>query len=290
MADESRAEKVAVAEGQSAPPAVLTIAGFDPSAGAGIGADLKVFAAHRLYGVAAITAMTVQSTQRVKRVEAVDPVLLRDSLQCLLEDIPVVGVKIGMLATRRNVEVVAEELRRWKIPRARVVLDPVLRSSSGRGLLDAGGLEAIQGQLLQEVGWVTPNTEELGILGHCETCGLTAVSEGARRLAEAVAKLGNAELNVVVTGGHLQRPDDFLRTSGGVDHWFAGERIATRATHGTGCTFSSALLCRLVAGDAAEVAVCGAKAYVRAAMEAAYPMGKGQGPLHHLYQLRGGQR
>jgi hydroxymethylpyrimidine/phosphomethylpyrimidine kinase len=275
---------VVEAEGKLAPPAVLTIAGFDPSAGAGIAADLKVFAAHRLYGVAAITAMTVQSTQGVKRVEAVDPVLLRDSLECLLDDMAVAGVKIGMLATRRNVEVVAEALRSRKIPRARVVLDPVLRSSSGRGLLDAGGLEAIQEQLLLDVGWVTPNTEELGILSHCESCSLTAVSEGARRLAEAAAKLGNAELNVVVTGGHLERPDDFLRTSRGEEHWFGGERIATRATHGTGCTFSSALLCRLVEGEAAEVAVSGAKAYVRAAMEAAYPVGKGHGPLHHLYR------
>lgn len=267
---------------------VLTVAGFDPSSGAGITADLKVFAAHRMYGLAAVTALTAQSTQGVRRVEAVDAGLLRETLDCLLADGALAGVKIGMLATRANVGVVAEFLRSAGVPRERVVLDPVVRSSSGKALLEPDGLEAMVAELLPEVGWVTPNLAELAALTGMKIAGREAVQDGAQRLAERVAGLGNEELNVVVTGGHAARPDDFLRTATGEGEWFAGERVETRATHGTGCSFSSALLCRLVMGDGPAAAVAGAKRYVREAMEAAFPVGLGDGPLHHLYGLERG--
>lgn len=263
--------------------AVMTVAGFDPSSGAGMTADLKIFAAHGLYGMAAVTALTVQSTQGVRRVEPVDAGLLRETLACLAEDVSVAGVKIGMLATRANVAAVAEFLRVARVPRGRVVLDPVLRSSSGKVLLEADGVEALCDELLPQVGWVTPNLAELAVLAGVEIDGREAVQAGARRLAEMVEQRGNAELNVVVTGGHAARPDDFLLTAEGGEHWFAGERMETRATHGTGCSFSSALLCRVVMGDGPVAAVGAAKQYVREAMEAAYPVGKGNGPLHHLY-------
>src|SRR5271170_2900562 len=119
-------------------PAVLTIAGFDPSSGAGITADLKVFAAHRLYGLAAITALTIQSTQGVRRSHAVSPGFLAETLNCLAEDVEISGVKIGMLATADIVDAVAGFIAEVGIARERIVLDPIIRSSSGRTLLDAG--------------------------------------------------------------------------------------------------------------------------------------------------------
>ena len=274
---------------REARPAVLTVAGFDPSSGAGITADLKVFAAHGLHGLAALTALTVQSTEGVRRMEPVDGGLLRETLECLAEDIPVAGVKIGMLATGKNVRVVAEFLRTAGMPRGRVVLDPVIRSSSGKALLEAHGVEALREELLPQVGWVTPNLAELEVLSGVKAGNADAVAEGARRLAEAVRQKGNDELNVVVTGGHAEKPNDFLRTAAGEERWFAGEWLETRATHGTGCSFASALLCRVVMGDGPAEAVAAAKQYVREAMEAAYPVGKGKGPLHHFYGFESGR-
>jgi hydroxymethylpyrimidine/phosphomethylpyrimidine kinase len=255
-------------------PVVLTIAGFDPSSGAGITADLKVFAAHRLYGASAITALTVQSTLGVRRVGPVSPDLLRETLDCLAGDLIFSGVKIGMLGTGEVAGVVAEFLGKSGIPAGRVVLDPVLRSSSGRELLSKDGVRRLKSDLLPRVGWTTPNSEELAVLAEMAVPSREAVPAAAARLAERYPGL-----NVVVTGGHLDAPDDFLRTADGETRWFAGERIETRATHGTGCAFSSALLARLVLGDAPAEAVAAAKAYVAGAMRAAQPIGKGRGPV-----------
>jgi len=260
------------------PPVVLTIAGFDPSSGAGITADLKVFAAHRLYGLSAITALTVQSTQGVQRTEPVRPGILEATLQCLADDMEIKGVKIGMLATATNVSVVSRFLKAAGIPRERVVLDPIIRSSSGRELLDAEGVEQLRTELLNQVGWITPNREELAAL----------VPEFAPDdLSKAAVSLqaSHAGLNVVVTGGDSTPPNDFLRTANGKEHWFPGNRIETTATHGTGCTFSSALLANLLEGKIAVEAVREAKEYVREAMQNAYRIGKGKGPLHHLYKF-----
>lgn len=276
------------------PPVVLTIAGFDPSSGAGITADLKVFAAHRLYGLSAITALTVQSTLGVRRSQPVDPGLLAETLDCLAhpdEDLPIAGVKIGMVGSGENVLVIADWLTRCGLPRERVVLDPVLVSSSGRELLDRSGMERVREQLLPRVGWLTPNLRELGCLTGLPVEDREQMLLAARHLA------CEAGLGVVATGGHLDPPDDLLvlpeslrRKVGGQASdegifWFPGQRIESRATHGTGCAFSSALLCHLVMGESPVAAVDCAKQYVRGAMLAAYPVGKGRGPLHHLYAL-----
>jgi hydroxymethylpyrimidine/phosphomethylpyrimidine kinase len=266
----------------TARPVVLTIAGFDPSAGAGIAADLKVFAAHGLYGVAAITALTVQSTQGVRRVAPVEPQILAETLDCLAADVEIAGVKIGMLGTAEIVAITAGFLARAKISRERVVLDPVIRSSSGRSLLDAAGLDRLQGELLPHVGWITPNLDELAELAGRQ--GTAVARESIPEITRQFASL-HPGLSLVVTGGHLDPPDDFLRTAEGEEHWFSGEKIETAATHGTGCTFSSALLCELVKGATPREAVARAKGYVRSAMEAAYPVGKGRGPLNHLFRL-----
>jgi hydroxymethylpyrimidine/phosphomethylpyrimidine kinase len=255
----------------------LTVAGFDPSSGAGVTADLKVFANHRVYGVAAITALTVQSTQGVRRVEPVSGQLLRETLECLAEDLPITGVKIGMLASGEAVRVVVEFLRGARILRERIVLDPVIRASSGAELLSVEGVGLLRDELLPLVGWVTPNVEELGaLLGEL---GEFVSRDHVPEMAERLAELGGSGLNVVATGGHLYPPDDFLRTADGEETWFPGERIETTSTHGTGCAFSSALLCRLLAGDGAVNAVGMAKRFVRRALETAVPMGHGRGPV-----------
>jgi hydroxymethylpyrimidine/phosphomethylpyrimidine kinase len=268
-------------------PVALTIAGFDPGSGAGITADLKTFSAHGIYGVACISAMTVQSTLGVRSAEPLSPVLVRQTLECLAEDVSLSGVKIGMLGSAGVVGEVSSFLAAHSrtILRERVVLDPVLRSTSGTPLIDQSGVRLIRDELLQRIGWITPNLEELAILAGVTsgTFGREQVPEVAAQLQEISARQGNDELNIVVTGGHLSPPDDFLLTGSGEQTWLPGELIATNATHGTGCAFSSALLCRLISGQSAGDAVAAAKAYVTEALRAAYPVGKGKGPLNHLF-------
>ena len=266
------------------PPVALTIAGFDPGSGAGITADLKTFAAHRIYGVACISALTVQSTLGVRAVEPLPAMLVRQTLECLAEDVSLSGIKIGMLGSSAVVREGSSFLtaQSGTIPRERIVLDPVLRSTSGTALIDRDGLRVIREELLPRVGWITPNVDELAVLAG----GIPdreEVPAAAARLQAIAARLGNDALNVVVTGGHLSRPDDFLLTASGAGNWLAGEKIITNATHGTGCAFSSALLCELISGRSPEEAVAAAKAYVTEALRSAYPIGKGKGPMNHLF-------
>ena len=268
-------------------PVALTIAGFDPGSGAGVTADLKTFSAHRVYGVACISALTVQSTQGVRAVEPLPAALVRQTLDCLAEDVGLSGVKIGMLATSGIVTEVVSFLtgESAMLDRSRIVLDPVLRSTSGTPLLDANGVHLLRDQLLHCIGWITPNIQELAILIGGDPGGRDQVPAAAARLKEIAGRLGNEELNVVVTGGDLSRPDDFLLTASGEQLWFPGEKIATNSTHGTGCAFSSALLCGLISGSTAKEAVAAAKSYVTEALRSAYPVGKGKGPMNHLYRF-----
>jgi hydroxymethylpyrimidine/phosphomethylpyrimidine kinase len=265
-------------------PVALTIAGFDPGSGAGVTADLKTFAAHSIYGVACISAMTVQSTQGVRAVEPLSAGLVRATLDCLVEDVALSGIKIGMLGTSAVAAEVASFLRAQssRIPRERIVLDPVLRSTSGTPLIDANGVRVIRDELLHCVGWITPNLHELAILvgDDLETLSRDQFPAAAARLRE-----GNAELGVVVTGGHLAQPDDFLVSPSGEEAWLPGERIATNSTHGTGCAFSTAMLCGLISGLNPRDAVASAKAYVTEALRAAYPIGEGKGPMNHLFRF-----
>ncbi len=257
---------------------VLTIAGFDPSSGAGVTADLMVFAAHGLFGCSCITALTVQSTLGVAGSHPVAPELIRETLECLYEDLPPAGIKIGMLANAETVVAVAEFLERNEnVP---VVLDPVLRSSSGRELLSPEGVVLLREQLLPLVGWVTPNLAELGILTAEAVTGREQMVEAGRKLAA-----GYPSLTVLVTGGHLDQPDDLLITPAGEQHWLPGEHVATTSTHGTGCALSSALLSRLVLGESSLRAATAAKRYVAEALRTATPIGHGRGPMNLLWPL-----
>ncbi len=282
MNEHAQAERREV-ERHSGRPIALTIAGFDPSSGAGITADLKVFAAHNIYGMACITALTVQSTLGVRRVEPVSPETIREALAYLRDDVTPAGVKIGMLATAEAVSEVARFLASARIDRQRVVLDPVIRSSSGRELLSPEGVARLRSELLVHVGWITPNIDELAVLTEDGSLSREEVPAAAARLQQLADKAGNPTMHVVVTGGHLDRPDDYLLSPDGNAQWLPGERVETQATHGTGCAFSSALLCELIDGQSAVKATAGAKDYVTEALRAAYPIGNGRGPMNHFF-------
>ena len=259
----------------------LTIAGFDPSSGAGITADLKVFAAHRVYGLAAPTALTVQSTSGVRRVEAVQTTLFQEIIGCLEEDLQIDGIKIGMLANAGIVAAVASFLRSVLAhrPKIFVVIDPVLRSSSGAALLSEDGLHGLRSELLPLVSCITPNLSELALLLGRPELGREEIPGAAAELQTLGAQ------TVLVTGGHLDPPDDYLRTLDGHACWLSGERVHTRSDHGTGCAFSSALLCGLLQGLPMEEAAAAAKRYVAGALREAFPVGRGRGPMHHLFAL-----
>jgi hydroxymethylpyrimidine/phosphomethylpyrimidine kinase len=262
------------------PPVVLTIAGFDPSSGAGITADIKTIAAHECYGVSCVTALTIQSTQGVRRVQAVDPGIIAATLEELVSDLAVAAVHIGMLGNEQVVAVVADFLGLAQLPH--VVLDPILKSSSGADLQDAAGTRLLIERLVPLAELVTPNLDEAGALTGMSVTNLDEMGEAAARLHS----LGAA--NVVVTGGHLEKAIDLLTftTSHGIEkEVFKADRQRSNSTHGTGCAFSTALACHLAHGRGVPEAVLLSKAYVSAAIANAHPLGKGMGPLHHLYRL-----
>jgi hydroxymethylpyrimidine/phosphomethylpyrimidine kinase len=258
---------------------LLTIAGHDPGSGAGITADLATFAAHGYFGTSCITALTVQSTRGVRRVQAVDASLLRESLLCLEDDLPPAGVKIGMLGNGEILGVVAEYLQRLD-PAIPVVVDPVLLSSSGAELLSGDGIARLIGELLPHVGWITPNVSEFAMLSGGEAQDKSALEDRVRELGATLGLQG-----IVVTNGEGLPPEDFVWLASGVESWLTGEHIATRATHGTGCAFSSALICGLVAGLDGVAAASEAKSFVSEAIRRAVPRGAGKGPMHLLWPL-----
>ena len=260
----------------SHPPILLTIAGFDPSCGAGVAADLKTFAAHNCYGVAAVTALTVQSTQGVTAVNPTPAASLRAQLDALAADMQIAAVKIGMLANKANAAAVAEFLEKHSF--AHVVLDPIVKSSAGNAeLLDAGGLKFLRDELMKRATVVTPNMDEAALLTGMEVKDVAGMKAAAQKLAEMGAKA------VVVTGGHLDKPTDVL-CEGAAIETFGGDHVKSENTHGSGCTFSSAVAAQLASGQQLREAVILAKAYVFKAIEKSYGIGKGPGPLNQFYR------
>jgi hydroxymethylpyrimidine/phosphomethylpyrimidine kinase len=260
----------------SAWPVVLSVAGFDPSAGAGIVADVKTFAAHNCYGVAAITALTVQNSLGVSSVHPVEPSLLRETILSLLADGRVKALKIGMLHSPAAAEVVGEILD--SNPGLPSVLDPVVRSSNDVDLLSAAGVEFVRKHLLSRVTVATPNVAEAAALAEMPVENLESMKAAARKLIEFGARA------VVVTGGHLDKAIDVFFDGMNMES-FVGDRIKPYNTHGTGCTFSSAVAANLALGRQLRDAVVLAKAYVVEAIRQAFPMGPGRIPLNHLYRL-----
>ena len=269
------------------PPVVLTIAGFDPSSGAGVTADIKTIAAHGCYGVACITAMTVQSTAGVRRVEALDPALITETLQELTADVPIAAVHIGMLGTGKIVRALADFLilssSKSGLPKLpNVVLDPILKSSSGAELLDASGIKLLIEKLIPLADVLTPNVDEAAFLTGLKVTDLDEMRSAAQKLHA----MGAAAL--VITGGHLEKAIDLLSftTNRGIEQEvFKAERQRSNSTHGTGCAFSTAMACQLAQDRGLPEAALLAKTYVTAAIAAGHPLGRGTGPVHHLYRM-----
>lgn len=260
------------------PPILLSIAGFDPSCGAGIAADLKTFAAHNCYGVAAVASLTVQSTQGVISSHPTPSAQLRAQLDTLAEDIAISAVKIGMLGTRGNASAVADFLDKHKF--SHVVLDPVSRPTAGTvELLDAPGLKFVRDELLKRVSVITPNMPEAEFLTGFEVKDVPGMKAAAQKLVEMGARA------VVVTGGHLEKPIDVLCETGKEIETFGGDHVKSPNTHGSGCTFSSAIAAQLACGQQLREAVILAKAYVTKAIEKSYSIGKGAGPLNQLFRF-----
>jgi hydroxymethylpyrimidine/phosphomethylpyrimidine kinase len=266
------------------PPVVLTIAGFDPSSGAGVTADIKTIAAHGCYGVACITALTVQSTAGVRRVEPLDPALVTETLEELAADIPIAAVHIGMLGAGRVVKAMVEFLgrRSGKAKLPNVVLDPILKSSSGADLLDSAGTRLLIEKLIPLADVITPNVEEAAVLTGLKVTDLDEMRAAAAKLHQ----MGSAA--VVITGGHLEKATDLLSFTarrGVEEEVFKAERQRSNSTHGTGCAFATAMSCHLALDRGLAEAALLAKTFVTAAIAAGHPLGRGTGPVHHLYRM-----
>jgi hydroxymethylpyrimidine/phosphomethylpyrimidine kinase len=252
-------------------PVILAIGGFDPSSGAGVTADLQTFASHGCFGISAITALTVQNTQAVKRVEPVSPNLIRQSLFVLADDFEIAAIKVGMLADAEVARVVAMFLE-YVQPRI-LVVDPVLRSSSGAALLDEAGLEVLAQRIFPLATVITPNSEELGVM-------ISAPVSTAEQASRGKWLLKTGAKNVIVTGGHLPENADLLFLSSGEEVQIPGERVDSTSTHGTGCAFASSIACNMALGMDVEMAAYRAKEFVREAIRTAPGLGKGRGPLN----------
>lgn len=266
------------------PPIILSIAGFDPSSGAGVTADIKTVAAHGCYGVSCITAITVQSTSGVHRVEPLDSALVRETLEELVADMPISAVHIGMLGSGKVAKSVADFLggRSGKDRLPNVVLDPILKSSSGADLIDSAGSKLLIEKLIPLCDVITPNIDEATAITGMRVDDLETMKAAAIRLSE----MGAAAC--VITGGHLDKAIDLLSFKGkcGVEHEvFKAERQRSNSTHGTGCAFATAMACHLALGRGLAEATLLAKTYVTAAISNGYALGKGIGPVHHLYRM-----
>jgi hydroxymethylpyrimidine/phosphomethylpyrimidine kinase len=263
----------------------LTIAGSDSSAGAGIQADLKTFAAHGVFGVSAVTAITAQNTLGVSCAAPVASDLVEAQIEAVVSDIGAHAVKTGMLANAAIVEVVAAAVKDLEIPL--LVVDPVVRASSGDPLLDDEGLLAMKEELLRRAHAVTPNIPEAELLS-----GIAIRSEvDCREAARLIARFGPKY--VVITGGHAasDRIIDVVY-DGEVFTEYATERVGGGPMHGTGCTFSAALTAQLALGRTLHEAIPLAQHYVAGAIRHAPGLGRGAGPMHHFWRLdsdRGGR-
>jgi hydroxymethylpyrimidine/phosphomethylpyrimidine kinase len=266
----------------SKPPVALTVAGSDPSGGAGIQADLKTFSALGAYGTSVITALTAQNTRGVTGVHGVPPEFIAEQLGTLLDDVRVDAVKTGMLGTAAVVRVVQRGLADARLSGVPVVVDPVMVATSGARLLDADAVAAVR-ELVAVADLVTPNLHEAAILTGSEP----AVSvDQMRRQAELLLALGPR--HVLVKGGHLDAsPDavDLLLGEEG-EHLLRAERIPTRNTHGTGCSLSSAIAALRPRSASWVVAVTEAKAWLTEALRHAdvLDVGAGSGPVHHFHE------
>lgn len=256
-------------------PVVLTIAGFDPSAGAGILADIKTIAAFRCYGVAAVTSLTFQNTRQVLGAHNQGAELIRQQITPLLDDFQIAAVKTGMLPTAEVVREVVGIIRTSKVPV--VIVDPVLRSTSGFALASEEAIVALINELFPLADLVTPNLAEAELISGMDVKD----DQQLKQAAEVILRLGSRAVLLTGVDGGTDLAIDFLVDAQGTAT-FSAERISSTNTHGTGCTLASALACLLAQGHSVRESVPIAKEYVRQAILSAPGLGQGNGPLNHF--------
>lgn len=254
---------------------VLSIAGSDCSGGAGIQADMKTICAHKMYAMTAITALTAQNTTGVYDVMEVSPEFVAKQLDCIFQDIYPDAVKIGMVPNGEIVCAISEKLREYKVKN--IVVDTVMVSTSGSRLMQQEACKVMKEQLFPLGMVLTPNLFEAEVLS-----GIEIKTQADMVLAaEKIAKCTQGA--VLVKGGHLTQGADDLLYENGKEIWYCGEKLDNPNTHGTGCTLSSAIACNLAEGYSLQESVKNAKEYLTGAIRAGLDLGKGRGPLNHLY-------
>ena len=260
---------------------ILTIAGSDCSGGAGIQADIKTITMHNMYAMSAITALTAQNTTGVYGIMNSSVDFLKNQIDCIFSDIRPDAVKIGMVSEIGIIEAIAEKLKEYKA--VNIVADPVMVATSGSRLISEDATQALMTKLLPLADIITPNLAEAEVLTGMSITDRGGMEEAARKLS---AKLPSS-VGIVIKGGHLDDTADDLLYVNGEMHWIYGKRIDNPNTHGTGCTFSSAIACNLALTDDKVQAVTNAKRYLAGAIEAKLDLGHGSGPLYHNYRLSG---
>ena len=255
----------------------LSIAGSDCSGGAGIQADIKTMSAHGIYAMSAITALTAQNTTGVTDILEATPDFLSAQLDAVFSDIFPDAVKIGMVSSAALIDVIAQKLRQYQA--RHIVVDPVMVSTSGSKLLQDEALEALKTKLLPLAEVVTPNIPEAEILADRKIESSADMEAAAKAISEQY------HCAVLCKGGHDLNDANDLLWKDGAGHWFKGNRIDNPNTHGTGCTLSSAIASNLAKGMELEEAVRRAKEYISGALAAMLDLGKGRGPMNHLFDL-----
>ena len=256
----------------------LTIAGSDSSGGAGIQADIKTMTANGVFAMSAITALTAQNTTGVTDILEATPAFLEKELDAVFTDIFPDAVKIGMVSSGELITVIADALQRYGA--RHIVVDPVMVATSGAKLLRDDAIEVLKERLLPLAEVLTPNIPEAEILADMKIESPADMEAAARAISE---KYGCA---VLCKGGHDLNDANDLLWKDGAGRWFKGRRIANPNTHGTGCTLSSAIASNLAKGMELEAAVESAKAYISGALAAMLDLGKGRGPMNHLFDLK----
>ena len=255
----------------------LTIAGSDSSGGAGIQADIKTMTMHGVYAMSAITAMTAQNTTGVRAIQESTPEFLAQQLDAVFEDIPPDAVKIGMVSSGALIRVIADRLRHFEAKN--VVVDPVMVATSGSALLRSGAVQTMMDELLPLALLVTPNIPEAQVLSGITIRGKDDMIAAAKHIAES------CHCAVLLKGGHsISDANDLLYANGSLC-WFEGRRIDNPNTHGTGCTLSSAIAANLALGYDLAESVHRAKEYLTGALAAMLDLGKGSGPIDHMYPI-----
>ncbi|MFM7051343.1 MAG: bifunctional hydroxymethylpyrimidine kinase/phosphomethylpyrimidine kinase [Planctomycetota bacterium] len=260
-------------------PVALTIAGSDPSGGAGLQADLKTFHAHGVYGASVVTLLTVQNTRTVSEIEFVGPAFVTAQIDAVISDIPPRAAKTGALGNAGVIAAVAACAARFAFP---LVVDPVIVSKHGMPLMAEDAVDAFVRLLLPHAALVTPNLAEASRLAGFEVRDAASMERAARRIAAMGPR------HVLVKGGHLEHGATDLLLSDGRVRVFDGPRIASTSTHGTGCTLAAAITARLARGEAVPAAAEGARAFVRRAIATAPGLGGGVGPVNHFAPVDGG--